>query len=156
MLGALSHAWDARCVGVQRRGLPLYLCCGVAVVPVSDERFPLTWSGRTAVVSAFGEIDIINAEGLRDVLLSALNAGAAGLIADLTSTTFLDSAGITALVRATRRAAATDATLRLAVTSPSVLRVLNLVGVDRLIDVYPGLPDAMASLADQTGHGLPA
>lgn len=148
MLAALSHAWDARCVRVRRRGLPLYLCCEVAVVPVSDERFPLTWSGRTAVVSASGEVDIINAEGLRDVLLSALNAGAAALVVDMTSTTFLDSAGVSALVRATRRAEATEATLRLVVTAPSVLRVLNLVGIDRLVDVYQGLPDAMASLAD--------
>ena len=121
-----------------------------------DERTALAWSGPVAVVTAPGEIDIANAEGLRDALLSALNAGAAGLIVDLTSTTVLDSAGITALVRAARRATATDATLRLAVTAPPVLRVLSLVGLDRLIEVYPSLADAVASLPDQAGHGLPA
>ena len=121
-----------------------------------DERFTLTWSGRTAVVGVSGEVDITNAEGLRDVLLSALNAGAAALVVDMTSTTFLDSAGVTALVRAARRSAAADATLRLAVAAPPVLRVLNLVGIDRLIGVYPSLADAMASLPDQTGRGLPA
>jgi anti-sigma B factor antagonist len=120
---------------------------------VPDERFTVAWSGRTAVVSASGEIDMINAEGLRDALLSALNAGAAGLVADMTSTTFLDSAGITALVRASRRADATDAALRLAVTAPPVLRVLNLVGIDRLIEVHPSLADAVASLPGQTGRG---
>ncbi len=121
-----------------------------------DERFPLEWSGQVAVVSATGEIDITNAEGFRDALLSALNAGAGGLVADMTSTTFLDSAGVTALVRAARRASAAGATLRLAVTASSVLRVLNLVGIDRLIEVYPSLADAVASLPDQTGRGLPA
>jgi anti-sigma B factor antagonist len=134
----------------------------VAVAAVSnegfttDERFTLAWSGRVAVVTAAGEVDITNAEGFRDALLSALNAGAAGLVADLTPTTFLDSAGVTALVRAARRATATDATLRLAVTAPPVLRVLSLVGIDQLIQVYPTLADAMASLPDQTGRGLPA
>jgi anti-sigma B factor antagonist len=134
----------------------------VAVVAVSDELFApdegftFTWSGRVAVVTAPGEVDITNAEGLRDALLSALNAGAAGLIADMTATTFLDSAGITALVRAARRAGATDATLRLAATAPPVLRVLSLVGLDRLIEVHPSLADAMASLPDQTGRGLHA
>ena len=126
---------------------------------VSDERSSLAWSGRTAVVSACGEIDIINAEGFRDTMLSALNAGAAALVVDMTSTTFLDSAGVTALVRALRRATATEASLRLAVTAPSVLRVLNLVGVDRLMEVYPGVAEAMASLPDQADHadrGLPA
>jgi len=89
-------------------------------------------------------------------MLSALNEGAAGLVADLTPTTFLDSAGVTALVRAVRRASATDATLRLAVTAQPVLRVLSLVGIDRLIQVYPSLADALASLPDQIGRGLPA
>jgi anti-anti-sigma factor len=134
----------------------------VAVVAVSDElftpgeRFAVEWFGQVAVVTVAGEIDITNAEGLRDALLSALNAGAAGLIADLTATTFLDSAGIAALVRAARRADAADAALRLAVTAPPVLRVLSLVGLDRLIEVYPSLADAVASLPDQTGRGLPA
>jgi anti-anti-sigma factor len=125
-------------------------------LPMPDERFPLTWSGRVAVVSAPGEIDITNAEGFRDVLLTTLNAAAAVLVVDLTSTTFLDSAGVTALVRAARRATAADATVRLAVTAPPVLRVLNLVGIDRMIAVYPSVSDAVNSLTDQTGRGLPA
>jgi anti-sigma B factor antagonist len=121
----------------------------VAVIGVSEERFPATWSGRTAVVTATGEIDLTNAEGLRDTLLSVLNSGALGLVVDMTATTFLDSAGVTALVRASRRAAATEAILRLAVTAAPVLRVLNLVGIDRLIEVHPSVTDAMASLPER-------
>jgi anti-sigma B factor antagonist len=121
----------------------------VAVVAVSEERFPVTWSGRTTVVTAAGEIDLTNAESLRDALLSALNAGTLGLVVDMTATTFIDSAGVTALVRAARRAHASEATVRLAVTAPSVLRVLNLVGIDRLIEVHPSVTEALASLAAQ-------
>jgi anti-sigma B factor antagonist len=117
---------------------------------VSDERFPAAWSGRAAVVTATGEVDLTNAEGFRDAMLSALNAGALGLVVDMTMTTFLDSSGVTALVRATRRAAASDATVRLAVTAPPVLRVLNLVGIDRLLEVHPSVAAALASLPDQT------
>jgi anti-sigma B factor antagonist len=116
---------------------------------VSEERFPVTWSGRTAVVTAAGEIDLTNAESLRDSLLSALNAGALGLVVDLTATTFLDSAGVTALVRASRRTQASEATLRLAVTAQSVLRVLSLVGIDQLIQVHPSVAEALASLPAQ-------
>jgi anti-anti-sigma factor len=113
---------------------------------VSEERFPAMWSDQTAVVTAAGEIDLTNAEWLRDALLSALNAGASGLVVDLTATTFIDSAGVTALVRASRRASASDAVLRLAVTAPAVLRVLNLVGIDQLISVYPSVAAALDSL----------
>ena len=115
------------------------------MVVVSDERFPVAWSGRTAVVTATGEIDLTNSDGLRDALLSALDAGATGLVADLSTVTFLDSAGVTALVRASRRSRAEDVTFRLAVAAPPVLRVLNLVGIDRLIEVYPTVDDALGT-----------
>jgi anti-anti-sigma factor len=121
---------------------------------VSADRFPTVWSGRTAVVTAAGEIDLTNAEGLRDSLLSALNAGALGLVVDLTAATFLDSAGVTALVRASRRAGATEATLRLAVTSPAVLRVLDLVGIGQLVEVHPGVAEAVASLPAQCAEPM--
>jgi anti-sigma B factor antagonist len=126
----------------------------VAVIVVSEERFSATWSGRTAVVTATGEIDLTNAEGLRDALLSALNAGALGLVVDMTATTFIDSAGVTALVRASRRSTATEATVRLAVIAPAVLRVLNLVGIDQLVQVHPSVADAVASLPEHCAKPL--
>jgi anti-sigma B factor antagonist len=116
---------------------------------VSDDRFPVTWSGRTAVIAVPGELDLTIADGLREALLGALNAGALGLVVDMTSTTFCDSAGISAITRAVRRAAASGAVIRLAVSAAPVLRVLNLVGIDRLIDVYPDATAALASLPDQ-------
>jgi anti-sigma B factor antagonist len=122
---------------------------------VSIDRFPVAWSGRNAVVTGAVEIDLTNAEGLRDALLSALNEGAHGLVVDLTTTTFIDSAGVTALVRASRRATATEATVRLAVTAPAVLRVLSLVGIDRLIEVHPSLDEAVASLPGHRTEPLP-
>lgn len=114
----------------------------------------MTWSGRTAVVTATGEIDITNADGLRDALLTALNSGALGLVADMTATTFVDSAGVAALVRASRRAAATEAAVRLAATAPAVLRVLNLVGIDQLIEVHPSVTEAIASLPERCTEQL--
>jgi len=99
-------------------------------------------------VAVPGELDLTIADGLREALLGALNAGALGLVVDMTTTTFCDSAGISAITRAVRRAAANDATMRLAVSSPAVLRVLDLVGIDRLIDVYPDTDAAVASLPE--------
>lgn len=107
------------------------------------------------MIPATGEIDLTNAGYLRDALLTALNAGATGLVVDLTQSTFLDSAGIAALVRATRRASATGTAMRLAATAPSVLRVVGLVGLDQLIPVYPSVAAALASLpAAEIGGGL--
>ena len=111
----------------------------------------MQWSAQTAIVRLPAEIDLTVADELREALLGVLSQGARGLIVDMTATTFCDSAGITALVRAVRRAAADGATLRLAVSAPAVLRVFTLVGIDRLIDIYPDVAAARASLPDQTG-----
>lgn len=116
---------------------------------MSETRFPAAWSGQTAVVTAAGEIDLTIAEYLRNALLSALNAGATGLVVDLAGATFLDSAGVTAIVRAARRASASEAALRLVVTAPPVLRVIDLVGLNQLVPVYPSVAEAIASLPVQ-------
>lgn len=96
------------------------------------------------------EIDLTIADGAREALLTALDRGALGLVVDMTTTTFCDSAGITALVRAARRAADSGATIRVAATAQPVLRVFNLIGIDQLIDVHPTVDAALASLPGQT------
>jgi anti-sigma B factor antagonist len=118
-------------------------------VVVSEEPFLVSWYGRTAVVGLPAEIDLTIADHVREALLSVLNKGALGLVVDMTATTFCDSAGITALVRASRRAAATGATMRVAASGPAVVRVFSLVGIDRLIDIHPTVDAARASLPDQ-------
>ena len=117
---------------------------GGVVVP--EARFPATWSGQAAVISAAGDVDLTNAGPLRDALLSAFNAGATAVVVDLTAATFLDSAGVAALVRASRRARTDGADLRVAAAESAVLRVLDLVGLDQLVPVYPSVEAALASL----------
>ena len=56
------------------------------------------------MVAVPAELDLTIADGLREALLGVLNAGALGLVVDMTTTTFCDSAGITAITRAVRRA----------------------------------------------------
>jgi len=117
---------------------------------MSGEHYPVLRIGRTAVVSLPVEIDITNADQVREDLLSLLNQGAALLIADLSKTTFCDSAGISALARGFRRAEASQSDMRLVVGTPAVQRVLALTGIDRLLDIYPSVA---ASLADSLVSG---
>jgi anti-sigma B factor antagonist len=111
---------------------------------MSRERRLVLWTGQTAVVSLPAEIDISNADQVREDLLSVLNQGAALLIADLSKTTFCDSAGVGALARALRRARASQSEMRLVVGSRAVRRVLSLTGVDRLLGIYPTVSAALA------------
>jgi anti-sigma B factor antagonist len=114
---------------------------------VSGER-QLVWVGRVAVITLPAEVDISNAELVRQDLLSVVAQGASRVIADMTATTFCDSAGVTMLVRVGRQVTAQGSGLRLAASAPAVTQVLALTGVDKLIEVYPSVAAAMADPGD--------
>jgi anti-sigma B factor antagonist len=118
---------------------------------MSPGRFPVLWIGPAAVVTLPDEIDITNADQVREDLLSVLNQGAVLLIADLSKTTFCDSAGVGALARTFRRADASQSEMRLVITAPAVQRVLALTGIDRLLDLYPSVTAALAGRLDPDG-----
>ena len=96
-----------------------------------------------AVVALSAEIDMANADGVGGQLRSAFTPGVSMVVADMTLTVFCDSYGMRALVLARRCAADCHAQLRLVVSHPSVLQVLKLVGLDRLLPVYPSLGAAL-------------
>jgi anti-sigma B factor antagonist len=104
---------------------------------VSQAGFPVQRAGQVAVLALPAEVDVSSADRLRDQLLALLNDGAAVLIVDMSVTTFCDSAAVGALIAAHRRAAETAAELRLVAAQPGVLRVMQIIGVDQLIPVYP-------------------
>jgi anti-sigma B factor antagonist len=103
------------------------------------------WADQVAVITLPAEIDITNADRIREELLVVINQGPEILVADLGKTQFCDSAGVSALVRAFRRATSSGTKMRLAVGGLAVERVLTLTGVDRLIEVYPSVGAALGS-----------
>jgi anti-sigma B factor antagonist len=110
---------------------------------VSQERSPVLWIGQVAVVTLPAEIDVTMANTVQEELLTVLNAGAALLVADMRKTTFCDSAGVSALVRAFRRASASGSAMRLVIGTPAVQRVISITGVDRLIETFPSIAAAL-------------
>jgi anti-sigma B factor antagonist len=119
---------------------------------VSQERYPVLWIGQVAVVTLPAEIDVTNADGVREELLGILNQGAALLIADLSKTSFCDSAGVSALVRTFRRATTSASAMRLVVNTPAVQRVLSITGVDRLVDTFPSVAASLAGTVGPSSH----
>ena len=97
---------------------------------------------QTAVVPLPAEIDAANVGLVDAAMASALASRPAVLIADGTQTAFCDSSGIAALVHAHRQAAAAGAQLRVVVVGSPVRRILELIGADQLLLVYPSLAAA--------------
>jgi anti-sigma B factor antagonist len=100
--------------------------------------------GPPTVVTFPAEIDMATAGAIGERVADALAPGVPAVIADMTATTFCDSAGITTLIRAKKQAAAHGAEIRLLLPCPRVLRVLKMQGVDAVLPIYHSLEQALA------------
>jgi anti-sigma B factor antagonist len=109
------------------------------------ETYPLRWAGRLAVVSMPAEIDVSNAASVLERLWSILEREPVTVIVDMTLTTFCDSAGVSAIVRACKRAAAQQAEMRLVAPTRAVRRLFTITGLDRMVGVYPSLSASLAA-----------
>lgn len=87
----------------------------------------------TVVLKLEGELDMATAPNLGRALNTALDAQPSVLTLDLTKLAFLDSTGLRVLITACRRASAQRCTFVVRSPSRSVLKTLQLTGVDRLM-----------------------
>jgi anti-sigma B factor antagonist len=97
------------------------------------------------VVTAPAEIDVTTAEQLRAVLLHAADRGHATIVVDMTPARFCDSAGLTVLVRAHKRAVAEGGELRLIIAAGgAVARIFAITRLDLVIPLFASLDEALA------------
>jgi anti-sigma B factor antagonist len=109
---------------------------------MAAEEHQISRAGPRVVVTVPDEIDAMNADEIREALLSATGPGVTTLIVDMSGTTFCDSAGVHAVITAYRQAAQAGTEVRLVATK--VLRVFALIGADQLMLTYPTLEAALA------------
>jgi anti-sigma B factor antagonist len=84
-----------------------------------------------------GEVDMACAPELLDTLLAADVPSGGTLVVDLAGVTFMDSAGISALVEAHRQREASGVALRVVEVPPLIAKMLRITGVDPYLDVSP-------------------
>jgi len=104
---------------------------------------------RAVVVALPEEIDLTNAAGVAEQLTLADHHPI--VIIDMSATRFCDCAGARAIVLAHKRAAEGGAELRLVVTAEPVRRIFGLLGVDRLLDLYPSVEAAHGAMPGRAG-----
>lgn len=110
-----------------------------------DGRCSFQMINGVPVVTAPTEIDVTTASELRAMLAEWSGRGHTTLVVEMTGTEFCDSAGLTVLVRAHKRALAHGGQLRLVLpTSGTVPRVFTLTGLDQLIPSFASLEQALA------------
>ena len=96
-----------------------------------------------ALVVLPAEIDMTNADDVRDQITGAMKPGVRIVIADMAATTFCDSSGIRALLLAHEWGARDGAGLRLLRPAHAVTRTLELLGADQVLTIYESLEEAV-------------
>jgi anti-sigma B factor antagonist len=97
----------------------------------------------TYIVSVAGEIDLFTGPPFAAAVSGALDAGATRLIVDLSDCAFIDSTGITVLVRANERHNHSSKPVAVVNDHPNVLKVLRITGVDAILGLYPSRSAAL-------------
>lgn len=122
---------------------------------MSAERIDVVWADQVAIAALPAEVDVMNAAQVGEALTVTLHQRPCLLIIDMTATTFCDSAGITALVRAYKMATANGGAFKLVVATAAVRRVLTLTGLISLLETFPSIAAAMgtASLPETDAPG---
>lgn len=122
---------------------------------MTEHGLMVRWVGSVAIAAVPAEVDLTNAQEILESLLSVVDDRPSMLVVDMTQAEFCDSAGAATLVQVQRTAAVARIPLQLAASGP-VMRILSLLGLDRLIDIQPALaPDLAAPAAPSAPRPTP-
>jgi anti-anti-sigma factor len=126
----------------------------MSILEIRHERDP---AAGMEIVAPEGEIDISNVEVLDQALGQAVDRRLRCLVVDLGGITYLDSAGISSLLRAGQRAASQGGTMVLVDGTPFVRRLIRMTGIDRLfahVDTIAAALGRFCPASDEPAHSF--
>lgn len=97
------------------------------------------------VLSISGEVDLANELSLRACLKTATEAGKHLVVVDLKDLRYIDLSGINALLDASRSVAHNGCSIVLAAVPPTAQRILQIVGLDQVIQTFSTVETAVAN-----------
>lgn len=97
---------------------------GAAELDLATDR-----EGTTATIRVRGELDAYTAPNLDDLCRALFDDGVRDVVVDFTSTSFLDSSGLRALLSSHRRFGDVGGSLTVIDPSEPVLRLLEITGL---------------------------
>jgi anti-sigma B factor antagonist len=106
--------------------------------------------GRAVVLHLAGELDMVTAPGFAEQVQTHVtdrdqDGRSVTLILDLSDITFLGSAGLAVLAEARNLALARAVDVRVVARSRTVLRPMEVTGLDKVLTVVPDMASAISS-----------
>ena len=109
-------------------------------------RIDISTQDSSATISPVGEIDLDTVGLLSAGLSDTIAAGADRVVVDFAHVTYIDSAGLGALVGAHKRLRAAGGALVLHCEQPRVMRLFKITGLTKLFTIEPAGAGALASV----------
>jgi anti-sigma B factor antagonist len=103
--------------------------------------------GGVTVVGPVGALDARTVPDLDQRLSQLIPNHTVRLVVDLSQVPYMASAGIRVLVAALQSARRQSGDLRLASVQPAVARMLELAGLQQLVNIYPDVAAAVESFS---------
>lgn len=104
------------------------------------------WRDRVVVLTIHGTVDMATAPQLSESIENALENRPTAIVVDLGHVRFFASAGMTVLVTA-HETVSSSARFAVVAAGPTTARPLKLVGVDKVVTIYPDITSALDDLA---------
>ena len=101
--------------------------------------------GDCAVLQVIGGVDVYTAPMLREQIRDLAAKGGVHLIADLGQVDFLDSTGMGALIGGLKRLREADGSLALVISTPRILRIVQITGLTKAFTVHHSVADAITA-----------
>src|ERR1700761_1822328 len=109
--------------------------------------------GGSSEVRIEGEIDLCVADQLHELLLRIAQVHGPRLLLDLSAVSFMDCAGLRALVRTLRHAEQRGWSVHLTAPSASVRKIITLTGSESALPAwYPGGNDSSSTVSQPGEH----
>jgi anti-sigma B factor antagonist len=115
-------------------------------VSLSDEAV----DADTQLLRARGELDLYAAPELKRRLATAIDAGKTRVVVDLTQAAFMDSTALGVLIGALKRLRVRNGALAVASEQPTILRILEVTGMDQVLDLHATTDEALAGVRERS------
>jgi anti-anti-sigma factor len=108
--------------------------------------------GRIPVIDVNGEIDHYVVPELESKILAFINEGHASIILDFSDVSYIDSAGVALIILSIQKSSPLGGRVALVVTNKNVLRILEIVGITKLVESFSLFSSVDDALAEMTGE----
>ncbi len=106
------------------------------------------------ILIATGEVDLATAPLLEERLHGLLDSSRPVFVLDLRGVSFLDSTGLSVLMRALSRCRESGGQLHLVIDQERIVKLFTLTGLEKMFPIWPSTESALLGVAaggEQTG-----